>query len=175
MAGLAAPELGRERTLAGFVLALALPPLLEWVVFVAGGDFLAVDVLLQLAGVVAVALVGGLWPALLGAFWSSLVLNYYSTQPFGSLEIADPENLLTLVIFVTVAVAVSLVVGLAARRSREAANASADAATLGELARGVLAAEDTVQGFLHHVRNHFGMAGAALYARGDEQGVCKVV
>ncbi|WP_299165534.1 DUF4118 domain-containing protein [uncultured Arthrobacter sp.] len=166
MARLAAPEIGLTRTVIGFILALVLPPLLEWAMFAAGTDFLAVDVLLQLAGVVAVALVGGLWPALLGALWSSLILNYYSTEPFGSLEIADAENLLTLLIFVAVAVSVSLVVGLAARRSREAANASADAATLGELARGVLAAEDTMQGFLHHVRTHFGMAGVALYARG---------
>ncbi len=172
MVRLAAPELGRVRTLVGFVLALALPPLLEWGTFAAGGDFLAADVLLQIAGVVAVALVGGLWPALLGALWSSLILNYFSTEPFGSLEIADVENLLTLAIFVAVAVSVSLVVGLAARRSREAAIASADAATLGELARGVLAVEDTLQGFLHHVRTHFGMAGAALYARdeGDDAG-----
>lgn len=166
MARLAEPELGSKRTVVGFVLALVLPPLLEWVMFLAGSDFLAVDVLLQLAGVVAVALVGGLWPALFGALWSSLILNYFSTEPFGSLEIADPENLLTLLIFVAVGVAVSLVVGLAARRSREAASASADAATLGELARGVLAAEDTMQGFLHHVRAHFGMDGAALYERG---------
>ena len=168
MERLAAPELGRGRTLAGFVLAVALPPLLEWAMFLAGSDFLAVDVLLQIAGVVAVALVGGLWPALLCALWSSLILNYYSTEPFGSLEIADAENLFTLLIFVAVAIAVSLVVGLAARRSREAANASADAATLGELARGVLAAEDTLQGFLHHVRTHFGMAGCALYAPDGE-------
>ncbi|WP_246018496.1 sensor histidine kinase [Arthrobacter crusticola] len=167
MARLAAPELGRVRTLVGFALALALPPLLEWGTFAAGGDFLAADVLLQVAGVVAVALVGGLWPALLGALWSSLILNYFSTEPFGSLEIADAENLLTLVIFVAVAVSVSLVVGLAARRSREAAIASADAATLGELARGVLAAEDTLQGFLRHVRTHFGMAGAALFVQNE--------
>ncbi len=167
MARLPAPELGPVRTLTGFALALALPPLLEWAMFAAGSDFLAVDVLLQVAGVVAVALVGGLWPALLGALWSSLILNYYSTRPFGSLEIADAENLLTLLIFVAVAVSVSLVVGLAARRTREAANASADAATLGELARGVLAAEDTLQGFLRHVRTHFVMTGAALYARDE--------
>ncbi|MHA7283111.1 sensor histidine kinase [Arthrobacter sp. TMS2-4] len=169
MARSTAPDLGRARTFTGFAVALMLPPLLEWGMFAAGSDFLAADVLLQVAGVVAVALVGGLWPALLAALWSSLILNYYSTRPFGSLEIADAESVLTLLIFVAVAVSVSLVVGLAARRSREAANASADAATLGELARGVLAAEDTLQGFLHHARNHFGMAGAALYARNDDE------
>ena len=32
------------------------------------------------------------WPALLGALWSSLILNYFSTEPFGSLEIADAEE-----------------------------------------------------------------------------------
>ncbi|WP_458116746.1 sensor histidine kinase [Arthrobacter sp. D2-10] len=167
MARFEAPELGRARTFTGFLLALLLPPLLEWVMFAAGSDFLASDVLVQLAGVVAVALVGGLWSALLAALWSSLILNYFSTEPFGSLEIADPENVLTLLIFVAVAIAVSLVVGLAARRSREAAIASADAATLGELARGVLAAEDTVQGFLHHVRTHFDMDSAALFTQED--------
>lgn len=167
MARFEAPELGRARTFIGFLLALLLPPLLEGATLAAGSDFLASDVLVQLAGVVAVALVGGLWPALLAALWSSLILNYFSTEPFGSLEIADPQNVLTLLIFVAVGIAVSLVVGLAARRSREAAIASADAATLGELARGVLAAEDTEQGFLHHVRTHFGMEGAALFTRDD--------
>lgn len=179
MARIAAPEVGRLRTLTGFVLALLLPPLLEWGMFVVGNDLLAVGVLLQLAGVVAVALVGGLWPALPGALWSSLILNYYSTRPFGSLEIADGENLLTVLIFVAVAVSVSLVVGLAARRAREAAAAAAEAATLGELARGVLAAEDTLQSFLQHVRTHFRMAGAVLYARpagedgGDDDGAAR--
>ena len=157
--------LGRVRVGIGFALAVILPPLLEWFMFTIGSDFLAVDVLVQVAGVIAVALVGGLWPALLAALFSTLVLNYFSTDPIGSLQITDPENLVTLIIFVAVAVAVSLVVGLAARRSREAAAATAEAATLGELARGVLAAEDTLQGFLAHVRNHFAVDAVALFDR----------
>lgn len=163
MASTFVSNLGRVRVGAGFVLALLLPPLLEWGMVTVGSDFLAIDVLVQLAGVIAVALVGGLWPALLAAVFSTLVLNYYSTAPVGSLEITDPQNLLTLVIFIAVAVAVSLVVGLAARRSREAAAATAEAATLGELARGVLAAEDTLQGFLAHVRTHFQVDAVRLF------------
>lgn len=163
MASTFVSNLGRARVGAGFVLALLLPPLLEWGMVTVGSDFLAVDVLVQLAGVIAVALVGGLWPALLAAVFSTLVLNYYSTAPVGSLEITDPQNLLTLVIFIGVAVAVSLVVGLAARRSREAAAATAEAVTLGELARGVLAAEDTLQGFLAHVRSHFQVDAVGLF------------
>lgn len=165
MASTFVSNLGGARVGAGFVLALLLPPLLEWGMVTVGSDFLAVDVLMQLAGVIAVALVGGLWPALLAAVFSTLVLNYYSTAPVGSLEITDPQNLLTLVIFVAVAVAVSLVVGLAARRSREAAAAADEAATLGELARGVLAAEDTLQGFLAHVRTHFQVDAVGLFDR----------
>ncbi|MHA7287094.1 sensor histidine kinase [Arthrobacter sp. MDT3-44] len=159
---LAAP-VGRLRVAAGCAVALVLPPLLEAAVFLAGHSLLAVDVLFQLAGVIAVALIGGLWPALLGALWSSIILNYTSTEPFGSLEISDAENVITVLIFIAVAVTVSLVVGLSARRSREAALAQQEAALLGELARGALAEEDTLQGFLRHVQTQFDVDAVALF------------
>ncbi len=159
---LAAP-VSRPRVVAGCAVALILPPLLEAAVFAVGTSLLAVDVLFQLAGVIAVALIGGLWPALLAALWSSIILNYTSTEPFGSLEISDAENVVTVLIFITVATAVSLVVGLSARRSREAVLAQQEAALLGELARGVLAEEDTLQGFLRHVQVQFDVEAVALF------------
>ncbi|MBG6226593.1 two-component system sensor histidine kinase KdpD [Arthrobacter sp. CAN_A2] len=161
---LAAP-VGRLRVAVACAVALVLPPLLEAAVFRAGGSLLAVDVLFQLACVIAVALIGGLWPALLGALWSSIILNYTSTEPFGSLEISDAENLVTVLIFIAVAVTVSLVVGLSAQRSREAALAQQEAALLGELARGALAEEDTLQGFLRHVQTQFDVDAVALFDR----------
>ncbi|MUK02422.1 DUF4118 domain-containing protein [Vibrio cholerae] len=164
---LAAP-VGRLRLVAGCVVALLLPPLLEAAVFLVGTSLLAVDVLFQIAGVIAVALIGGLWPALLAALWSSIILNYTSTEPFGSLEISDTENVVTVLIFIAVAVTVSLVVGLSARRSREAALAQQEAALLGELARGVLAEEDTVQGFLRHVQAQFDVDAVALFEHPEE-------
>jgi len=147
---------------AGCIVALLLPPLLEVAVVSVGSSLLAVDVLFQLSGVIAVALIGGLWPALLAALWSSIILNYTSTEPFGSLEISEAENVVTVLIFVAVAVTVSLVVGLSARRSREAAMAQQEAALLGVLARGALAEEDTLQGFLRHVQTHFDVDAVAL-------------
>ncbi|OUM40137.1 sensor histidine kinase [Arthrobacter sedimenti] len=159
---LAAP-VSRPRVAAGCAVALVLPPLLETAVFLAGHSLLAVDVLFQLAGVIAVALIGGLWPALLAALWSSIILNYTSTEPFGSLEISDAENVITVLIFIAVAVTVSLVVGLSARRSREAALSQQEAALLGELARGALAEEDTLQGFLRHVQTQFDVDAVALF------------
>ncbi|MHA7217511.1 sensor histidine kinase [Arthrobacter sp. MDT1-48-3] len=159
---LAAP-VSRLRVVGACVVALALPPLLKAAVFAVGNSLLVVDVLFQLAGVIAVALIGGLWPALLAALWSSIILNYTSTEPFGSLEIADAENVVTVFIFIAVAVAVSLVVGLSARRSREAVLAQQEAALLGELARGALAEEDTLQGFLQHVQSQFDVDAVALF------------
>lgn len=162
--------MGRARVAAGCAIALVLPPLLELAVFSVGGSLLAVDVLFQIAGVIAVALIGGLWPALLAALWSSIILNYTSTEPFGSLEISEAENVATVLIFIAVAVTVSLVVGLSARRSREAAMAQQEAALLGDLARGALAEEDTLQGFLRHVQAQFDADAVALFAGASEGG-----
>ena len=51
----------------------------------------------------------------------SLLLNYFFTPPLYTFTIAERENVLALVVFVAVAVAVSAVVDLAARRTRQAA------------------------------------------------------
>ena len=62
-------------------------------------------------------MVGGFWPAVLGAVTASLLLNWYFTKPLHTLTIAEPRSLLALLLFVTVAVTVSSVVHLAARRA----------------------------------------------------------
>src|SRR5450759_4443033 len=74
-------------------------------------------ILLMLALVTAVAFVGGMWPALLAAVGGSLMVNFYYTEPRRSLAVADPRNVLSLIVFVVVAVSVSLVVSLAAKRT----------------------------------------------------------
>lgn len=154
-------ELDRRRVIAGFVLAAVLPMLVQ---LGTGELSLQLTMLIQFAATIAVALVGGLWPAVVAAVWSSLLLNFYSAPPIGTLTISDPQNLLALLVFLVVAVAVALAVDQSARRSREAGKASAEAATLSELARGILASSDTVQVFLEQVREHFGMRSVALFS-----------
>ena len=66
---------------------------------------------------VAVAVVGGFWPAVLAAVTASLLLNWYFTPPVHTFTIADPQNMLALLLFITVAVTVSSVVHLAAHRA----------------------------------------------------------
>ncbi|HEX9086359.1 MAG TPA: DUF4118 domain-containing protein [Arthrobacter sp.] len=161
-------DLGRVRVMTGFVLAVCLPALLELLLAVNPEKNLATTVLVQLTGSVAVALVGGLWPAILAALWSSLLVNYFSTPPVGNLTISDSQNVLTLLVFVGVSAAVATVVDLAARRSKEAAFASAEAATLADLSRGAASAEDTLVGLLEQAVEVFQVRGAALLSRVDD-------
>ncbi|WP_235423692.1 ATP-binding protein [Pseudarthrobacter chlorophenolicus] len=154
-------ELGRGRTMAGFALAAILPAGLQ--LFLAVVDHsVATAVLVQLAGAVAVALVGGLWPAVAGALWSSLLVNYFSTPPVGDLAIHDPQDVLALGVFVGVSVAVAGVVDGSARRSKEAALARAEAATLADLALGASRSEDSLQALLAESLSVFGVSGAAV-------------
>ena len=65
----------------------------------------------------AVALVGGLYPALAAAVVGFGLLNYFFTPPFHQFTISEGENVLALIVFLLVAVGVSTVVDLAARRT----------------------------------------------------------
>ena len=79
------------------------------------------DLMLFLALTVLVALVGGLLPALVAAVGGFLLLNWFFTPPVGRFTIAEPENLVALVVFVPWRVGVASVVDRASRRAAEAA------------------------------------------------------
>ena len=159
------PRLGRGRELPAFALAVGLPPLLQLALDLLPHDQLSTDMLLQLTGIVAVALIGGLWPAVVAAVLAGLIVNYFSVRPIGSLSVIDPENVLALLIFLLVAVSVSLVVDRSARLSKEARRAGAEASVLGELSRRAVAEGNSIPGFLAQVREHFQAAGAGLWFR----------
>jgi len=164
LAGAAA--LSPRRRLTGFALTgFGLPLLTLLLHLLRGGLSLSSDILLFLAAVVAVALVGGLWPALLAAVGGSLLLNYFFTPPFYNLTIAHRENVLALIVFVVIAVAVSAVVDLAARRTREAARASADASTLATVAGSVLRGARPLEALLERLRETFGLDSVTLLQR----------
>ncbi|HCB57582.1 MAG TPA: histidine kinase, partial [Arthrobacter bacterium] len=127
----------------------------------------ATAALVQLAGAVAVSLVGGLWPAVVGALWSGVLVNYFSTPPLGDMAISDPQDLLSLAVFAGVSVAVAGVVDTSARRSKEAARAQSEAATLGDLALGASRTEDTLGGILAEALDVFGATGAGVFSSRD--------
>ena len=123
---------------------------------------LSSQLLLYLTTVVGVALVGGLYPALAAALAATVLVNYYFTPPLYRLTIADPENVLALLVFVFVAVAVATVVDEAARRTRQAARARAEAEALATLSGDVLRGERTLPALLARARELFGLQEVRL-------------
>ncbi|MBM2619474.1 sensor histidine kinase KdpD [Actinoplanes sp. LDG1-06] len=158
--------LSRQRRVAGFVVTALGLPALTAVLKVGPSLSLTNDILLFLAAVVGVALIGGLWPALLAAVAGSLMLNWFFTPPFGKFTIAEGDNLLALAIFVVVALAVSWVVDTAARKTRQAAAASADAQTLATVAGSVLRGERPLMALLERLRETFTLDSVTLLDRG---------
>lgn len=177
-AGRARPRrsLSARRTLMGWSLALVGPWLLTLALLPLGGRIgLPTDLLLFLALTVGVALVGGLRPAVAGALMASLLLNFFFTPPTGTLTIADFENALAIGVFVVIAVAVALVVDFAARRSTQAARASAEAAALSTLAGDVVRSDTGTAALLARIQESFGQEAVALVEREDSRSAWGVV
>ncbi|MGW1305570.1 ATP-binding protein, partial [Streptomyces sp. NPDC002514] len=160
-------RLGRSRILSGWLVGL-LGPVAMALLLNAVDLGLANDMLLFLSLTVAAALLGGLLPALASAAFGSLLLNYFYTPPLHRLTIADPHNIVAIVIFVGVAVSVASVVDLAARRTHQAARLRAESEILSFLAGNVLRGETSLEELLERVRETFGMESAALLERAGD-------
>ncbi|GHE71477.1 sensor histidine kinase [Streptomyces spiralis] len=162
-------RLGRSRVVSGWLAGVLGPVLLTWLLTGAAPDVgLANDMLLFLTLTVAAALLGGLFPALASAVVGSVLLNWYFTPPVHTLTIADPVNIVAIAIFVSVAASVASVVGLASRRTHQAARLRAESEILSFLAGNVLRGETTLEALLDRVRETFGMESAALLERTGE-------
>lgn len=149
--------IGFRRLLAAASLAAGGLPLLTWTLAAERQHLdLADDLLIYLVTVVVITVVGGFWPAVAAAIAASLLLNWFFTLPLHTFTIAEPRNLLALLLFVTVAVAVSSVVHLAAHRSAQATRSREEAAALLSLAQTVLGGEDSPTAILAHLTGTHG-------------------
>jgi two-component system sensor histidine kinase KdpD len=165
-AQLAQGALTPSRKVIGWLLAFLLPAV------VTGGGLVlheALDISTNAAAfvlaTVAVALVGGLGPALLSALLGGILLNYFFVPPIYTLNIATPENLVTLITMMVVAVLVALVVDRAARRATQAAQARTEAALLASYARTVLTNPMPLVRLLEKVQENFNLTSVALLER----------
>ncbi|MFC7302733.1 ATP-binding protein [Streptomyces monticola] len=163
-------RLGTSRLIWGWLVGVAGPALLALVLTQIDMHLgLANDMLLFLALTVASALLGGLLPALASAALGSLLLNYFFTMPTHRFTIADPRNIVAIVVFVGVAVSVASVVDLAARRTHQAARLRAESEILSFLAGSVLRGETTLDALLERVRETFNMESVALLERASDR------
>ncbi|MBB3732837.1 sensor histidine kinase [Nonomuraea dietziae] len=159
------------RRLTGWIVAVVGVPALTAALIPFRNDLsLPSEILFFLVMTVGVALIGGMWPAITAAVGGSLLLNFFFTPPVGEFTISDPENLFALIVFVLVAAAVSTIVDLAARRTREAARATADAEVLSTLAGHVLRGESAVSTLLTRLRETFALISVTLLERLPDTG-----
>jgi two-component system sensor histidine kinase KdpD len=152
----------RARLLWGWSLSVLAPALMT-VVGLLLRDRLSVST--DLVGYFLVTVIVGLFglgPALATAFLSAGLLNYFFSPPYYSLLVADPENLITLVVMVIVGVIVAVIVGRATRRAEQAAHARTEAALLASYARTVLTHDDPLDRLLDKVRENFSLTSVAL-------------
>ncbi|MFB7667937.1 ATP-binding protein [Kitasatospora sp. NPDC056138] len=171
-------DLGRTRTVAGWLIGVAGPPLLAVFLTQVHGLGLSTDMLLFLSLTVGAALIGGLFPAIASALVGSTALNYYFTPPVHTFNISEPENILAVGIFTAVGIAVASVVDLAARRTHQAARSQAEAQTLSALAgtvlRGAPSGDSLLTVLLDQVRETFQQDSAALLERAGEHAPWRV-
>ena len=152
-----------RRKIAGYALAAALSPALTAVLtpFRVAIN-LTSDVLVFTVAVILVALVGGFAPAMLTAIVGSLLLNYYFIKPIHQFTIAQANNVLAIGVFIAVAIMVSAVVDIAARRTKQAARANAESELLATTAGSVLRGQQGLSALLDRVREAFGMDSVTL-------------
>ncbi len=163
--------LTRTRRLLGWLLAVLLPFAVAGIGLLSRHDLTySTDVIGFFLATVVVALVGGLGPSLGAAVLGAGLLNYFFTEPYYSLAVNSPENLITLIAMLTVAVLVALVVDRAARLGEQGARARTEAALLASYARTVLTSPYPLARLLEKVRENFGLESVALLERGKNEG-----
>ena len=112
-------------------------------------------------GVLVVALLGGVAPAALSAVLSGMLLNYFLIEPRHTFTIAQPDNAITSVVLLVVAVAVAALVDSAAKRAREARHAAQEAELLALFAGSVLRGAD-LDTLLERVRETYSQRAVSM-------------
>lgn len=162
-------RLGVRRRVGGFVVAVLAPTLLSlllwWTDDLHG---LPTEAMALMVVVVATALVGGLLPAVLAALLSGVLLNLLFTPPLYTLTIDEPENVVAILLFIVVGIAVATVVDQAARHTAEATKARAEADALTVLSHSLLNASNDLSGLLESACELFNARGAAVIRRGED-------
>lgn len=113
--------------------------------------------------VMAVAALGGLRAGLVASVGAFGLTNWFLTPPLHTVTVGDAQNVVALSVFVLVTVVVSFLVDRAARRSREAASARAEAAALARSAATLVGAHDPLPDLLEQLRATFGLASASVF------------
>jgi two-component system, OmpR family, sensor histidine kinase KdpD len=129
---------------------------------------LSTIMLLYLTVVLGIAFGGGIRPAIPAAVVSALLINWFFTPPVHTWKIANPEDVIALIVFVVVGASVSVLVDREARARTEAQRRGAEAEVLARLTARLAAEGDPLPDLVEHVRTTFGLDAASVVRRADD-------
>lgn len=156
-----------RRRVAGFATAIVVLPLLTYAMLpFQDAESFSMRIMAFLTYTVVVAVIGGIWPALLAAVSSGLVIDFFFTNPTGTLTITHPRHFASILMEVIIALLVSYVVDRAARRARDADRSAAEASLLVDFASNVISSPDPIHEIVDRTRETFGLDGARLVVDG---------
>ena len=146
-----------QRLVAWGLTLLGLPALVAVTVPFRDSLALSTDLLVCLAVVLAIAAIGGRVIAVVAAVVASLLLNWFFVEPYNTLTIAEPANVVSLVVFVGLAIVVGSLVDIAARRAYESQRARVEATALARSAAKLAADPEALPGLVEQIRTTFGL------------------
>lgn len=112
--------------------------------------------------VLAAAAVGGTGPAVTASILAAALLNWFFTPPIHTWTVASPADLLGLVLFLSLGLAVGVLVNSLASRSSEAARGRAEAEALGRVAVDIATLDEPLPVILGRMVDWLGLDGAAV-------------
>ncbi len=118
--------------------------------------------LCNLLAVLCVALLGGVLPALLATAVAVLLSDYFFTQPLHTLRVSNAVDVVALITFGIVAVAVGGLVDVLTRQGVRAARADAEARNLARLAAGAMASPRDLSEAVDSIRRTFDLDAVAV-------------
>jgi two-component system, OmpR family, sensor histidine kinase KdpD len=122
-------------------------------------------VLAYLLVVTAAATAGGLGPGIAASGLGFLAFDFLFLQPYHHILVDDPQDWLSLAVYLLVAVVVSLLVATSERRRAQAERRERESRMLFDLSTSLVAhgsLDDTLRGVVGTVRSLFDLAGCAI-------------
>jgi two-component system sensor histidine kinase KdpD len=157
----------RRRSLAWLLTLIGLPLLIAVTVPFRSSIAVTTELLLFLTVVLTIAAIGGRIVAAAAAVVASLLVNWFYVVPYHTLTIAEPEHIVSLVVFVGVAIAVGSLVDTAARRAFEAQRARVEATALARSAATIAADPEALPRLIEQIRSTFGLDRVRLIPGGE--------
>ena len=164
---------GGPRGTLGYVVAVGGTALVTAPLLAVRGEVSRTTVVLSyLLVVTAAAAAGGLGPGITAAALGFLAFDVLFLQPYHHLIVDDPQDYLSLGVYLLVAVIVSLLVATSERRRAQAERRERETRMLFDLSTSLVAhgsLTDTLQGVVRTVRSLFDLAGCAIVLPSDDR------